>query len=153
LFAGRLVDIGAMMAQLRQTAEKLDLPFGDRRYTYNSRRAQTLGKWAESHGKGDAFHLAAFQAYFAHGENIARIEVLEAIAHRAGLDPREVGDALDNSAFERAVDGDWKRAARLGIRAVPTFRVDGSTLVGAQETAAIARLLKAHGAAERTAAT
>ena len=61
-----------MLARLRQVARELDLPFGERKMTFNSRLAQELGKWAEDQGRGDAFHHAVFLAYFQRGENIAR---------------------------------------------------------------------------------
>ncbi|MBI5064136.1 MAG: DsbA family protein, partial [Desulfatitalea sp.] len=67
LFAGRGVDIPAVLARLKSTAAGLGLPFTERSMTYNSRRAQELGKWAEESGQGEAFHRRAFEAYFAHG--------------------------------------------------------------------------------------
>jgi predicted DsbA family dithiol-disulfide isomerase len=70
LFAGRPINIEEMLARMRNIAGELGLPFGDRQKTYNSRLAQELGKWAESQGKGDEFHDAAFRAYFAEGLNI-----------------------------------------------------------------------------------
>ena len=56
LFAGRSVDIPAMLARLRQVATELNLPWGERTMTFNSRLAQELGKWAEDRGRGEAFH-------------------------------------------------------------------------------------------------
>lgn len=138
-----------MLARLRQTAAQLDLPFGDRKHTYNSRRAQELGKWAETLGRGDQFHMAAFQAYFAQGENIARIPVLEEIVHKVGLPRNTVQGVLADGEFRDAVDRDWQRSCQLGVRAVPTFRLNGSTLVGAQDDAALARMLAAGGVLRR----
>ena len=76
-----------MLARLRQVARELDLPFGERKMTFNSRLAQELGKWAEDQGRGDAFHNAVFLAYFQRGENIARQPVLLQICSAVGLDP------------------------------------------------------------------
>ena len=53
LFAGRPVDIPGMLTRLRQVARELDLPFGDRTMTYNSRLAQELGKWAGTQEGGE----------------------------------------------------------------------------------------------------
>ena len=76
------------MEHLKNVAAELGLPWGLRTRTYNSRRAQELGKWTEALGKGDEFHLAVFQAYFGDGRNIADISVLKEIAGVIGLDGR-----------------------------------------------------------------
>jgi predicted DsbA family dithiol-disulfide isomerase len=67
LFAGRDIDIPSAMARLKKVARELDLPWGERKKTYNSRLAQELGKWAETKGKGDEYHDAVFRAYFVDG--------------------------------------------------------------------------------------
>lgn len=132
LFAERHLEIPAMLAHLRQTAAKLDLPFGDRPMTYNSRRAQELGKWAESENLGEEFHRAVFHAYFAEGLNIAEISVLEALAESVGLSGDRAGRVLTGGTFTSAVDADWHRSRTLKITAVPTFIHGSNRLVGAQ---------------------
>ena len=77
LFKGREIDLPSSMERLKKVAAELGLPWGMRTRTYNSRRAQELGKWAESLDKGDEFHMAVFQAYFVHGRNIADISILK----------------------------------------------------------------------------
>ena len=84
LFAGRNFNIPAMLKRLKSKADELGLAFGERSMTFNSRRAQELGKWAEAQGKGDEFHMAAFLAYFRDGLNLAHIPVLQEIC--TGLD-------------------------------------------------------------------
>jgi predicted DsbA family dithiol-disulfide isomerase len=142
LFAGRPVDVPAMLAHLRQTANNLGLPFGDRRLTFNSRRAQELGKWAESKGRGEAFHRAAFRAYFADGLNIAQIAVLKKIVHSIGLPSQEVETVIAGGDYGQAVDHDWRRSRSMGITAVPTFYLAGQMLVGAQPYAALAEMVR-----------
>lgn len=132
LFAGRNIDIPQMLSHLEQVAHRLALPFGARRMTYNSRRAQELGKWAEQMGKGDAFHDAVFRAYFAQGYNIFDMDTLADIVDSIGLDRKAIRDVIDSGAFKAAVDRDWARAYQSGITAVPTFIIGGQTLVGAQ---------------------
>jgi predicted DsbA family dithiol-disulfide isomerase len=105
--------------------------------TYNSRRAQELGKWAEQNGKGDAFHHAVFRAYFARGYNIYDMGTLIAIAESVGLDGNDAREVLDSGAFKEAVDRDWSQAYKTGVTAVPTFLFNGQTLVGAQPYAAL----------------
>jgi predicted DsbA family dithiol-disulfide isomerase len=149
LFAGRGVDIPAVLARLKSTAAGLGLPFTARSMTYNSRRAQELGKWAEEEGRGEAFHRLVFEAYFAHGRNIARLDVLMDLAATAGLDPLAVRTVLDQGRYKQAVDLDWQRSHAQGITAVPTFQINGRRLVGAQSYEAIRDMAIAAGAKPR----
>jgi predicted DsbA family dithiol-disulfide isomerase len=130
-----------MLAHLKQVARELELPFGDRKMTYNSRLAQELGKWAEQMGKGDAFHDAAFRAYFADGRNIADVNVLADVAVSVGLGARKARDMLTARTFKEAVDGDWARAYESRVTAVPTFLMNRQTLVGAQRFNALANFM------------
>jgi predicted DsbA family dithiol-disulfide isomerase len=137
LFAGQAVDVVQMKAHVRQTAQQLGLPFGNRTHTYNSRLAQELGKWAEENGQGDAFHDAVFLAYFAEGLNIHQTDVLKAIARQAGLSGQEAVDILQRRVFKSAVDHDWQRSHAKGVTAVPTFRIQNRVLTGFQPYAAL----------------
>jgi len=132
VYAARIIDISQAIARLKKVAEELGLPLGERKKTYNSRRAQELGKWAESRGKGDEFHDAVFRAYFADGKNIARTTVLAAIVKGMELSEKEVREVLKKRTFQDAVDSDWELAYQLGISSVPTFVVDDEAVVGAQ---------------------
>jgi predicted DsbA family dithiol-disulfide isomerase len=136
-----------MMARLRQVADELKLPFGERTMTFNSRLAQELGKWAEDQGRGDAFHDAVFRAYFHRGKNIARRPVLLEVCRAVGLDPAAARVVLEERSYRHAVDLDWQRSRQMGIRAVPTFVINGRQLVGAQPYAALESLVLSAGVA------
>jgi len=142
LFAGRPINIPEMLTHLRNTAQQLGLPFGDRRMTFNSRRAQELGKWAENGGRGDAFHNAVFKAYFAHGLNIAADTVLMDLARSVDLDPQEARTVLEQGQYRDVVDRDWQRSRLMGITAVPTFVMNRQRLVGAQTYQDLARFIQ-----------
>jgi len=129
LFGGRF-DIPSVLARLKQVADSLDLPLADRAHTYNSRRAQELGKWAEEQGAGEAFHAAAYHAYFAEGKNLARIDVLQEIAEKVGLSAQDAVNVLKQNSFANAVDADWLRADTLGVNAIPTVIYGKRKLVG-----------------------
>lgn len=150
LFAGRLVDIPRMLARLKQAAADEGLAFGDRKYTFNSRKAQELGKWAKIRGKGDAFHLAVFRAYFAEGKNIARIPVLLEMAGNAGLDPEEARSVLEKRIYKEAVDADWLLSRQTDIRAVPAFVAGDRILSGAQPYSVLEKLIISQGAEKKT---
>ncbi len=139
LFGARM-EVPAMLARLRAVAAELGLPFGERTHTYNSRRAQELGKWAEAQGAGEPFHAAVYRAYFAEGCNIARPDELAAIVAAVGLDAEEARRVLAEGRFAAAVDADWERARALGVTAVPTLDCAGRRLVGFQSYQAFRQL-------------
>lgn len=132
IYAARIIDMSQAVARLKKAAEAVGLPLGERKKTFNSRRAQELGKWAESEGKGDAFHDAVFRAYFADGKNIAKISVLAGLVKSIGLSDKEARKVLQQGTFQDAVDADWEMAYQMGISSVPTFVVDNEAVVGAQ---------------------
>jgi predicted DsbA family dithiol-disulfide isomerase len=132
LFADRSVDVKQIMAHLKRVADDEGLPFGQRKKTFNSRLAQELGKWAESEGRGEAFHKAVFRAYFVEGKNIGKIHVLVEVAQKVGLSENEARKVLEKRDFREAIDLDWSRSRALGVTAVPTFLMGQRTLVGAQ---------------------
>jgi len=130
LFAGREAMIRDMQARLQQIAAAEGLPLMQRTRTCNSRRAQELGKWAESLGRGDEFRRAVYHAYFVEGVNIGRREEVIKIAAAAGLPPTEAEAVLTARSFAPAVDADWQRAGELRITAVPTHLCNGRRLSG-----------------------
>jgi predicted DsbA family dithiol-disulfide isomerase len=142
---GMAVDVDKIMAQLKATAAKFNLPMGDRGMTYNSRLAQEVGLWAETKGKGHAFHMAAFKAYFVEGHNLAEKEVLLALVRSVDLDPGEGETVIDQRTFKDAVDADWKLSRAKGINAVPTFIMGLDRLVGAQPHEVLEKMVIKYG--------
>ena len=144
LFAGRNLDLPGVMAHLRDVAAQLGLEFGERTNTYNSRLAQELGKWAEVKERGHDYHLAMFKAYFVDGLNIAEKDNLISICLELGLDGNEADAVIADSRFKEQVDLDWQRSRKLGITAVPTFRLADFNLVGAQPYEKLTEMLNRH---------
>jgi len=153
LFRGRDFTVAEAMTRLKKTADELGLPLGDRTMTYNSRRAQELGKWAEANGKGDEFHDAVFKAYFVDGFNIAQFDILTSIVSSVGLSPDEARSALDRGTYREAVDEDWALSRAMGITAVPTFVLGMRRAVGAQPYETLAMMLSQSGVPRRGAQT
>ena len=149
LFAGRPVDIKQVLAHLNRTAKELGLPFGKRERTYNSRLAQELAKLAEMQGCGQQFHMAAFRAYFVDGLNIGLRSTLVELGTTIGLSAEQVLEVLRKRTFEEAVDQDWMRSYQLGVKAVPTFMINGVSLVGAQPYEKLVQLMEGSGVAKR----
>jgi len=138
-----------MLEHLRRTADDLGLPFAVRTKTFNSRLAQELGLWAIDKGKGDAFHIAAFKAYFAGGLNLAKRPVLIDLARIVGLPVEEAEETLSNRTYAGKVDKDWVDSKFKGITAVPTFVMGQHKLVGAQNFESLADLVTLYGAARK----
>lgn len=141
--------IAGMIAHLNTTAKELGLPFGPRSTTYNSRLAQELGLWAEDQGKGEAFHMAAFHAYFVDGFNLAKLPVLLELARKVGLPEDEAQNVLTSRSYKEQVDKDWADSRFKAINAVPTFVMQQHKLVGAQSYEALVELVSHYGATKR----
>ncbi len=137
------------MMRLKQVAEELGLPLGRRKKTYNSRLAQELAKWAESKGRGDAFHEAVFRAYFVDGKNIGKVDELVALAKSIGLSQEEARSVLELRTFKEGVDSDWLRSHALGITAVPTFLINDRVTEGFPTSEHLEEFVKACGAKKR----
>ena len=141
LFYGK-IDVDSVIARLEGIAADLSLPFGPRTMTYNSRKAQELGKWAEEMGCGELFHMAVYQAYFAEGKNIGQIDILTDLAKAVGQNPEAAREAIESGRYAAMVDTDWNKAAELGVTAVPTSLYGEESLVGFQDYDAFQRLIQ-----------
>ncbi|MEI6297699.1 MAG: DsbA family protein, partial [bacterium] len=130
LFAGREEYIEAMQTKLLLVAATEGLSLTKRTRTYNSRRAQELGKWAESQGIGTMYHQAVYRAFFVEGRNIGLVEELAEIATSVGLPAAEARLVLETGSFSSVVDADWQRARELRITSVPTHVYEGKRLSG-----------------------
>jgi len=149
LFAGRPINIKQVLENLSKVAAELGLPLGKREKTYNSRMAQELGKLAEIKGYGEQFHMAAFKTYFADGLNIGLDSTLIDLGTSVGLSEIDIRDALEKRTFKKAVDEDWNSSYQKGVTAVPTFRLNGMSLVGAQPYEKLVELMETGGVTKR----
>ena len=119
------------------------LPYNvERRWSYNSRLAQELTKWAETKGKAEQIANALFRAYFVDVKNIGKPELLAKIAAENGLPADEATDVLSSRLFKELVDDDWRRCAAVGVNAVPTFLAGRYLMVGAQPYEELERLVE-----------
>jgi len=130
LFIGKEEQIKTMQAKLVRQAALEGLPLTERTRTYNSLRAQELGKWAERKGQGDNFRRAVYHAYFVDGINISLVDELVQIAQSVGLSGDDARNVLKEKSYIEAVNADWQRARALEITAVPTHIFEGKMLVG-----------------------
>jgi predicted DsbA family dithiol-disulfide isomerase len=140
LFGGR-IDVAAAMARLHQVAGSLGLPLGERTRTYNSRKAQELGLWAESQGAYARWIDSVYRAYFVDGVNLAQTAELLKIVAGCNLNTAEAARVLEERRYAAELDRLWQQALNQGIRAVPTLRCAGRELVGFQSLEACRQLL------------
>jgi len=81
------------------------------------------------------------QAYFEHGEDIGRLDVLLALAAEITLDTNPLRVAARDPATAAAVRDDVRRARALGVTGVPAAIVAGQIVVGAQPPEVWRRML------------
>ena len=124
------------------------LPYGKRTHTYNSRKAQEIGKWADTQPDGFRIHDALFRAYFVDTKNVADTDVLLAVCESVDLDATAAKEVLENGSFKQAVDDDWNKSRSYGVTGVPTYVVGQAGIIGAQPYEAIESLVIEAGAVE-----
>lgn len=100
----------------------------------NTFDAHRLIHLAAAHGLQTAAKERLLRAYFCEGRSISDHATLLAIGSELGLDADAVHAMLDGDAYGDAVRSDQQRAARLGIRGVPFFVLDGRYGVSGAQT-------------------
>jgi len=106
-----------------------------------TRKAHELHVFARTHGIGDEIRAAIFDAYFADGLDIGRVDVLVDIAVRAGLDRTETKAVLDVDRHETDVDAARAHALTLGVSDVPAVQVEGRVAQGFPDPSLLGTLL------------
>ena len=115
-------------------AEGIDFAFDRIGRAPNTLRAHRLIRFAADEGAGDDIVEALFRAYFFEGLDIGDIDILAAIAGRAGFRAAAVRSYLAGDAGTQEVIAEDRRARHLGIHAVPCFVLErGYAISGAQE--------------------
>ena len=136
---------GELVSRIEEAGRPVGLDFRFDRIgrVPDSTAAHCVLRWALAEGPAVQGELVErlFRAYFVEGRNIARPEVLVAIAENAGLSGEAALEALQDGRFAAAVDADWTRARSLGVTAVPTLLYEGQSLVGFQPYPAFRRLI------------
>lgn len=130
--------------QATARAEGLPMDFDRGQVRVTTLPGHRLMWLAAREGDADAVGEALFRAHFAEGRNLADPEVLAAAGAAGGLAAERVHALLasdDGLAEVRAALG---RAQAMGIRAVPTFVIDGRQgIQGAHPPEALAQALRA----------
>lgn len=107
-----------------------------------SRKAHELSLHARAKGCCEAMHSALFRAFFERKADIGRIDVLIALAEKAGLDPTEARAVLDVDRYAAEVEEMREAALRSGVRGPPTVEAGGRRLEGLPGRQELLRFLR-----------
>lgn len=115
--------------QAEETGVELDLPD----FVANSHEALQAAEFAKDLGR-ESFrrtHRALFRAYFVHGRNLGRREVLLEVCEDAGLDREGLENALDDDRYADELRRAEEEASRYDIEGTPTILFGRHKVVGA----------------------
>ncbi len=133
------------VARERYNRELHPGPFG-----IDSRPALIGAKYAEQAGAGPAYHDGVMRAYWQQARNISDRAVLAEIAAVAGLAHAAFLAALDDPAFDAAVQQDIDLARQYGLNGVPALVFDNRYLVSGAQPVDVLRRVVEQIAAERS---
>jgi len=132
------LDPAAFMADMDRRGAPLGKRFGGQRLLSNSRHALLGGIHAARQGRADIYDEAVFRAYFTDGADIGDMAVLGSAAAAAGLDKAEFMRAVQDGRYEPVLQEYARQARGQGVRAAPTFFIEGyGKIVGAQPFAVL----------------
>lgn len=139
-----LEKIKQMRPQFKAIAkERYDIDIEQGLFGIDSRPALIGMKYAEKQGKGEAFHLRVFEAYFTEALNIEDITVLRNIVTEIGLDADLFEQALSDPELDAEVSTDVQTASDYGITGVPAMLMMGKYILsGAQPYEELVRIVE-----------
>ena len=123
---------GQLKEPLRTFAQEAGLVMRRSTITPYALYALEATEHAQQQGKFDAFHLAAYKAYWEEGKNLGDLKVIEELAIGSGLDWPELAEKLESGYYRDAVLAQYREAINLGIRGIPAFLIGNQMFTGAQ---------------------
>lgn len=146
----------AMDADVAMAGQRVGAQFNYDRVevTPNTRQAHRLMYWAQLQGDGaksEALYEVIFSAYFSEGKDIGTVDVLVGLAAANGFNGDAVRAFLETNEGEREVVASEFRASVAGVQSVPTIRIAGVQVSGAQPSNVMAQALRAAAVAEPVA--
>ena len=89
-------------------------------------------EYAQQQGQFDAFHLAAYKAYWEECKNLGDLGVIQELALKCGLDWPQLSERLETGYYRDTVLTQYREAMDLGIRGIPAFLMGNQLFTGAQ---------------------
>jgi 2-hydroxychromene-2-carboxylate isomerase len=120
------------MAEVEERARRYDLPpiVWPNGWPTNSLAADRAAVWTQQQNTVGRFVLSLYRREFTHGEDISKLDVLASVAAEVGLDAQQLLQGIQHpdvkASLRRATDEAWE----LGVRGVPTIRVDHRLFYG-----------------------
>jgi len=140
----KLAQIDVMRPRFEQMAwEQYGVNVHSGPFGIDTRLALIADKYAESRGKGEAFHQAVMCAYWQEARSIDRPDVLQTIAVSVGLNAEQFGTALRDAQFDAEVSADVQLAQEYGLSGVPALVFANTYLIsGAQPYDVLKRVME-----------
>jgi 2-hydroxychromene-2-carboxylate isomerase len=122
-------------------AKALNLPFGKFADPLGSgsERCMAVFYHAQKQGRERKFLLAAGEAIWSRGIDVATDEGMEKVAKRAGLAWPEVQQAMQGDEWREAVEANREALTEVGLWGVPSFRIGKLALWGQDRIWLLAR--------------
>jgi len=105
----------------KRAREQYGLEINSGPFGINSRPALVADKYAESQGKGKAFHEAVMDAYWQQARSIDDKDVLKEIAEHVGLNTENFEAVLKDPTYDAEVSLDIELARDYRLDAVPAL--------------------------------
>lgn len=118
------------LAEMEDRADELGVPLRPPPLVPWTRKAHELALHAREKGCGAEMEGRIYDAYFAEGRDIGRVDVLVDVAVSVGLDATETKATLDVDRYEDRVGNARRDALATGVRGVPTLVLGDRTLEG-----------------------
>ncbi|MGY0503755.1 DsbA family oxidoreductase [Luteimonas sp. e5] len=124
---GGAAQAARMLSETQATAraEGLPMDFDRGQVRVSTRDAHRVLGMAAAGAQADAVAEALFRAHFAEGRNLADAGVLADCGAAGGLEREAVLAMLAGDAGKVELEASLAQARAMGIRAVPTFVIDG----------------------------
>ena len=117
----------------KRAREQYGLEINSGPFGINSRPALIADKYAESQGKGQAFHEAVMNAYWQQARSIEDANVLKEIAEHVGLNTENFEAVLKDPTCDAEVSADIELAREYRLDGVPALVfAEKYLVVGAQ---------------------
>ena len=133
---------GELQEPLATSAREAGLTMRRAPLTPSTRLALEATEFAKQHGAFDAFHRAAYSAFWAEGKNLGDTQVLLDLSEQVGLDSAALDQALKERQLETQVLEQFEEAQEMGIHGIPAFLVGRYLFTGAQPYPLFQRVAK-----------
>jgi predicted DsbA family dithiol-disulfide isomerase len=133
---------GPMYVMLEREAREAGLPLHWPRHLPNPRRALAAAEWSRRY-QSHAFsqlHRELFDAHFVLGEDLEDPAVIDAHAHKSGIDLADLHAALANGGAEATVTEAETIGRETGVQGTPTWLLAQRLISGLRGAAEFERL-------------